>query len=173
MGNPIWLDVALSYHGLREYPGAKHNPQIIEWLKALGLPFRDDETPWCGTFIGGVLHEANMTDRIVKGPAGARNWLNCGVELDEPALGCIVVFWRGKPNGWSGHVGFVAGKDRQGNLMVLGGNQGNMVSIKPYLNHNVKGNRVLGYRWPGIKPLPSRYNLPIIASDGKFLTNEA
>ena len=55
-----------------------------------------------------------------------------------------------------------------GNLMVLGGNQGDAVRISEF-----SLDRVIGYRWPSVAPLPERYNLPIIGSDGKLSTNEA
>jgi uncharacterized protein (TIGR02594 family) len=95
-----------------------------------------------------------------------RSWLNYGKPLSKPVLGCIVVFWRGSKTGWSGHVGLVVGLDKAGNLMVLGGNQGDMVSIKPFGKE-----RVLGYRWPGADVAYT--SLPILRSDGKVSTNEA
>lgn len=168
MTGPHWLDIARTYIGTREIKGPKHSPIILKWWEKIKAPFRDDETPWCGAFVGGVLHEAGMVDKIVKGPAAARNWLNCGVPLDRPAVGCIVIFWRGSPKGWSGHVGFVVGKDRFGNLMVLGGNQSDAVNIKPFSR-----TRVLGYRWPSIWPDPKRFDLPVLDSNGKVSTNEA
>jgi uncharacterized protein (TIGR02594 family) len=168
MNEPKWIQIARSHIGEREIKGPKHNPLIVRWWEALKAPFRDDETAWCGAFVGGVLYEAGMADKVVKGPAGARNWLNCGVPLSKPALGAIVVFWRGSPKGWSGHVGFVAGKDRFGHLMVLGGNQGDAVNIKPFGT-----DRVLGYRWPSVWPAESRYDLPILTSDGRVSRNEA
>lgn len=159
---PRWLDHARKYIGLTEISGKSHNSKIVEWWNGL---FRDDETPWCGAFVGGVLRECGMP--VVKGFAGARNWLKHGVELNKPAYGSIVVFWRGKRSGWSGHVGFVVGRDKAGNLMVLGGNQGNAVNIKPFST-----DRVLGYRWPGIAPFLERYDLPVLDSNGRVSTNE-
>lgn len=164
--DPSWLAKARSYLGLKEIPGKHHSPVIVRWWQALKAGFRDDETPWCGAFVGGVLSEVGL--RTIKNPAGARNWLNLPVVLDKPAYGCVVVFWRGKKSGWSGHVGFLVGKDQKGNLMILGGNQGNAVTIKPF-----SPSRVLGYRWPGIAPLKERYKLPLLKSDGTLSTNEA
>jgi len=167
MDDPKWLAKARTYVGMSEVPGPKHSPVITRWLAKLKAPFKDDETAWCGSFVGGVLEEVGLGH--VKDPWGARNWLKFGKPIAGPAVGCIVVFWRGKPSGWSGHVGFVVGKDKKGNLMVLGGNQGNKVSIAPFAT-----NRVLGYRWPSIAPKPERYNLPILDSSGQPLsTNEA
>lgn len=167
MSEPSWLKVARKYIGLKEIPGKHHSPTIVRWWGLLKSGIRDDETPWCGAYVGGVLREDGLS--VGKGGAAARSWLDAGSVLDKPAFGCIVVFWRGKKSGWSGHVGFLVGVDKRGNLMILGGNQGNMVSIKPFPRE-----RVLGYRWPtGLNPLPERYNLPVLSSDGKLSTNEA
>lgn len=163
---PRWLDHARRYLGTSEIPGRSHNARIVSWWEKIKAPFRDDETPWCGAFVGGVLAECDLP--VAKGAAAARSWLEYGVPLDRPAVGAIVVFWRGSPKGWSGHVGFVAGVDQSGNLMVLGGNQGNAVNIKPFSRA-----RVLGYRWPSKWPLKERFDLPIIDSDGRLSTNEA
>ena len=164
---PKWLRMAASYLGLVEYRGSKHNPKIIEWWSKIRAPFTDDETPWCAGFVGGVLEECGI---VSSRSASARSFLNWGVEIDGPCVGCIVVFWRGSPKGWSGHVGFVVGRDINGNLMVLGGNQGDAVNIKPFSQ-----SRVLGYRWPKSEKLPLRIGkgqLPVVKSDGKLSTNE-
>ena len=50
--------------------------------------------------------------------------------------------------------------------MVLGCNQGDMVSIKPFAR-----DRVLGYRWPLDIPLP-HLELPAVR-DGRLSQNEA
>ncbi|MER9883088.1 TIGR02594 family protein [Mesorhizobium sp. M0118] len=166
MTEPRWLARARTYVGMREIPGPKTSSTIARWLDALKAPSRDDETAWCGTFVGAVVSESGLPP--IANPWGARRWLNWGVPLKRPAPGAVVVFWRGSRTGWSGHVGFVVGKDRAGHLMVLGGNQGDMVSIKPFTV-----DRVLGYRWPACEPLPVAANLPLVSSDGKVSTNEA
>lgn len=51
--------------------------------------------------------------------------------------------------------------------MVLGGNQGDVVSIKPFGR-----DRILGYRWPAGVPLPVLI-LPVVRSDGRLSQNEA
>lgn len=166
MQDPAWIVQAKTYLGQKEIKGPHHNAHILKWWKDIGAPFKDDETPWCGAFVGGVLSEVGI--KPVKGGASARAWRNMKVKLDKPAVGCVVVFWRGSKTGTAGHVGFVVGKDQKGNLMVLGGNQGDAVTIRPFDTA-----RVLGYRWPGIYPFEERFNLPVINSDGKLSTNEA
>jgi uncharacterized protein (TIGR02594 family) len=166
MSEPRWLVRARTYVGTREIPGPKTSSTITRWLEALKAPFRDDETAWCGTFVGAVVSESGLPP--VANPWGARRWLAWGVPIKRPAPGAVVVFWRGSPSGWSGHVGFVVGRDRSSNLMVLGGNQGDTVSIKPFAPA-----RVLGYRWPSSVPVPANDNLPLVSSDGKVSVNEA
>ena len=168
---PVWLKVARSYLGLREYRGNRHNSKILEWWTKIRMPFTDDETPWCAGYVGGVLEECGIRSTR---SAGARSylWQNWGRRLKGPAVGAVVVFWRGKKSGSKGHVGFVVGRDRRGNLMVLGGNQGNAVTIKPF-----DTGRVLSYHWPAGHRVHERHvgfaALPVVNSNGKLSTNEA
>ena len=93
----------------------------------------------------------------------ARAWLTWGEPLVAPALGCVVVFVRGA----GGHVGIVAGVDRLGRLMVIGGNQGNAVTLAPFDPH-----RALGYRSPPGVPLLTQ-PLPVLQASGPVSRNEA
>lgn len=131
---------ALAQYGVREIPGKRHNPRIIGWLKRLGFPFRDDETPWCGTAMANAAELAGLTPP----PQAyrARSWLNFGFARSEPELGDVVVLWRGSPDGWQGHVGIFIGwtPDRR-QIYLLGGNQGNRMDISPY-----PARRILGVR---------------------------
>lgn len=166
--NPLWLAKAASYLGTKEIPGKLHNARILGWWAKIRAPFRDDETPWCAAFVGGVLEECGIASTR---SASARSYTKWGVKLDGPKIGAVVVFWRGSPSGWSGHVGFIVGKDDAGNLMVLGGNQGNEVSVKPFAL-----DRVLSYHWPKSHDVPTKVgieNLPVLASSGELSTNEA
>lgn len=165
---PKWLQVARSYLGLREYTGSRHNKKILEWWSKIRAPFTDDETPWCAGFVGGVLEECEIKSSR---SAAARSYQKWGHALKGPVVGAVVVFWRGKPEGWSGHVGFVVGRDEHNNLMVIGGNQGNAVNIKPF-----SLDRVLSYQWPENQTLTNEVgfeNLPLVNSDGRLSTNEA
>ncbi len=168
---PTWLRVAYTYLGLAEVPGPKHHPKILEWWKELGLPFVDDETPWCAAFVNGVVLEAGGQPATeYRAAARGWDWTDTGIELDGPKVGAIVTFWRGAKKGGKGHIGFVVGRDYGDKLMVLGGNQGNKVSIRPF-----DTKRVLSFRWPaaevGVGP-QDFYALPKMTSDGKVSENE-
>ncbi len=162
LGELSWIAEARTHIGLREVPGPKNNSVILGWLRKLRAWWSDDATPWCGSFAATCLTDAGLTPP--KDWYRATSWLALPVALSRPAYGCVVVFTRDG----GGHVGFVVGKDRAGNLMVLGGNQGDAVNIKPFAL-----NRVAGYRWPSAYPSTGRFNLPVLDSDGKVSDNEA
>ena len=157
-----WIAEARKHIGLKEIPGPKTNGIIAGWLAKLKAWWSDDATPWCGTFAAHCVTEAEL--KPPKEWYRATAWLTLPVSLPRPAYGCVVVFSREG----GGHVGFVVGKDQHGNIMVLGGNQGDAVSIKPF-----PLSRVTGFRWPSAYPSSGRFSLPVLDSDGKVSANEA
>lgn len=160
---PYWLAEARKYIGLAEIPGPKHNSTIIRWLERLKAWWRDDETPWCGLFVATCLQSAGVD--LPQYWMRAKAWADWGAPLVNPIPGCLVIFERQG----GGHVGFVVGRTADGRLMVLGGNQGNAVSITAFDRA-----RVIAYRWPvGRGPAPVPVPLPILASNGQLSKNEA
>jgi len=162
MTEPAWLRIARGYLGQREVAGRKHNPLILRWWTRIRAPFTDDETPWCAAFVGGVLEEAGIKSSR---SAAARSYCKWGIRLGPPIVGCIVVLERGPKHG---HVFFLLGRDRNGNLAGIGGNQGNRVSIASF-----DPKRVLAMVWPASVPIPASEPLPVLASTGRLSTAEA
>lgn len=173
MTEPTWLVRARTYLGAAEIKGPHHNPKIIELLDRAdgaddGKPLqgiRDDETPWCATYVSGVLEEVGIKSAR---SAWARSYLKWGIAIDGPAIGAIAVLERGPT---SGHVAFVVGRDSKGNVMLLGGNQGDMVKVSAF-----PMSRVLGFRWPAGQSAPATttlLKLPRLESNGKLSANEA
>lgn len=160
---PLWLWSAMAYLGVREVPGKEHNGAIVRWLRELKAWWSDDETPWCGTFVAQCMREGGVQS-IPKHWYRALAWLDWGVAIQHPRVGCVVVFNRKG----GGHVGFVLGRDLSGRLLVIGGNQGNAVTVAPF-----DVSRVAGYRMPKEKEL-QYLPLPTIAlATGVSSTNEA
>lgn len=157
-----WIAEARKHIGVKEIPGPKSNSVIQGWLRSLKAWWTSEETPWCGSYTAYCLQACKLA--YPKEWYRAKAYLSLPVKLDKPAYGCIVIFERAG----GGHVGFVVGKDRFDNLMVLGGNQGDCVCIKPFSK-----DRVVGYRWPNLYPTNGRFKLPLLDSDGKVSTNEA
>jgi len=160
--NTPWVDEARKQIGVREIKGQKTSVKIANWLLSLRAWWKDDETPWCGVFVAHCIKTAGLA--IPKNWFRAKEWLNWGQVITQPTYGAVVVFDRVG----GGHVGFVVGKDKNGNILVLGGNQGDAVNIKAFAV-----NRVAGYRWPKEVPLPVKQQLTVLAHSAELSTNEA
>lgn len=163
---PVWYAEAIRHQGLREVPGPKHNATILLWLDRLRAGWRNDEEPWCGTFVGWCIAATLPSEPLPTNPFGARQWERFGVALREPAPGAILVFWRGKPQGWQGHVGFYDGEDADA-YHVRGGNQGNAVSVT-----RIAKDRLTAIRWPSTVPRPATGRV-IRTAAGALSRNEA
>jgi uncharacterized protein (TIGR02594 family) len=162
-GEPVWLRLARQEIGVTEIAGRQHSKRVLSYWELTKLPFRDDETPWCAGFVGAMLEDCGIKSTR---SGMARSYENWGQQCSA-IPGAIAVFWRGSRSSGSGHVGFLTGKDQHGNLMILGGNQGDAVNIKPFST-----SRLIGFRWPAGVPVGSDALLTT-ESDGLVSTNEA
>lgn len=137
---PDWIIEAESFIGLKELSGKNDHPLLTEGWTSFGLRWLMGQ-PWCGLFVGHCLRKADQF--VPKHLYRAKAYLDYGEKIDSPCYGCIVVF--GRSGG--GHVGFVVGKDHKGRLLVLGGNQGDKVSVAPFEMSRVLGSRIpFGYQ---------------------------
>jgi len=157
-----WLEVAKKYRGLRETPGAANNPTIVNWLISLKAWWRDDATPWCGTFVAHCMREAGIEP--AKAWYRAKAWEDWGNTLNfgQLAPGAVLVFDRKG----GGHVGFYVGEDKT-HFHVLGGNQGDAVNVM-----RLEKSRCVSARWPAgapYKPAPVR----LTATSAAVSKNEA
>jgi uncharacterized protein (TIGR02594 family) len=134
-GSP--MEVAKSFLGASE----TRDTEVLSgfFSKAGGQKLSPAETAWCAAFVNAALGASGQKGT---GTLLARDFLKFGTATNKPQQGDIVVLSRGNSS-WQGHVGFYAGRDANGNILVLGGNQGDKVSIAPYA-----ANRVLGFRSP-------------------------
>jgi uncharacterized protein (TIGR02594 family) len=138
------LDFALSQYGVKEIKGEKHNEKIVKYFNEIGHNWvRDDETAWCSAFMNWCCMSVGVTR---SGKLNARSWLNVGNGVGSPIMGDGVVFWRDKKDSWKGHIGLYVNDLDDKYINILGGNQNNMVCIKPYPKE-----RVLSYRRLSLK----------------------
>lgn len=156
-GTPRWISIARGELGVAEVAGyGGNNARILEFIRSYGylkdIKNKDghimadvDETPWCACFVNWCLKQAGQSTRNTT--AAAKSWLNWGVST-EPRVGAVIVVYKGggqagtTSSGW--HVAFYTGKNSAGVPILLGGNQGNAVSEKPFGGAWT----VKGYRWP-------------------------
>ena len=135
---PLWLAMAKTELGQAEIPGSNDNPRILEYHKTTTLKASDDEIAWCSSYVNWCMMKAGQ---IGTGSAQARSWLSWGKEIKIPTYGCVVIMSRADRH--QGHVGFYMGRKPDDVIAILGGNQGNTVSVAWFSIQ-----KVLGYRWP-------------------------
>ena len=135
---------------IQERPGAADHPLIQWWLSLCRMGFDvHDEVPWCSAFINGIA----WVHRLPRSKsAAARSWLAIAraILLDDAIVGSDVIILQrgaGKQPGPEvldapGHVGFYAGRDGEF-VLVLGGNQGNGVTIQRFDRRLILGIRRL------------------------------
>lgn len=152
---PHWLCLALCDAGLSERPGKSANPRIVLAFTATSYRSTSDETPWCS-----AIANLWMAESGVKGTnsARARSWLDWGVPLETPRMGCVVIVKqrKGDPGPevlkFRGHVCFFLSETKN-HIWVIGGNQvgwlrrSGEVSVRP-----IPKSKLLGYRWPAEVP---------------------
>lgn len=131
------FDLAQRFVGIKEVPGSNSNPQVLAFLRLDNAWPEGDDVAWCSAFV-------NYIAWLLRLPRSknlaARSWLGVGlpVQLENAKVGDIVVLSRGgglQPGSnvisAPGHVGFFAGEEN-GMLHVLGGNQGDSVSVAAF-----------------------------------------
>ncbi len=165
-GIPEWTRVALGEYakGIKEIPGAQDNPEIVKYWKAFRRTqwIDDDETPWCAIGQAWSLKEAGVNDPLPQNPASALAFLKFGEVVGHPVFGALGIkrrYRHGKVIG--GHIAQAVGANpKRGTVYMLGGNQGNMWSVREYdaelfawrIPHGYTPTRELGY-WNGISSL--------------------
>lgn len=139
MESERWLSQAWREFGETERPGARANARIVAMFRDAGhAKIASDEVAWCAAFCGACLERAGIrSTRSLM----ARSYLAWGAPLAEARMGAIAVFSRGSDPAL-GHVGFWLGETGD-SVVLLGGNQGNAVSVARYPKA-----RLIGLRWP-------------------------
>ena len=97
-------------------------------------------TAWCAAFVNWCLKQAGSPHL---GYATADAWLRFGTPLPGPVYGCVTIIPPSSATGsTTGHVAFYE-TSKAGNVVLVGGNQGDKVS-----RMEAQADRILGYRWP-------------------------
>lgn len=134
------FDLAQRFVGMKEVAGTASNPAILAMLRLDDAWPQGDEVPWCSAFVNYIC----WLLRLPRSKSlAARSWLNVGRQIAaREALqeNDIMVLSRGS-NPAYGHVGFFAGWSQTetdtppfstSGVLLLGGNQGDSVSIATF-----------------------------------------
>lgn len=132
------VDAARAFIGYQE-ANPEQNTAIANFIsQATGENINPQETAWCAAFLNAIFKSQGGEGT---GALNARSYLNWGDKVDTPEVGDVVVFSRGDPNGWKGHVGLFLGWNADGTVKVLGGNQSDSVAESDY-----DASKILGFR---------------------------
>lgn len=171
VGRPLWLEAGIKLIGTKEGPGGSDNKVLIDWAKEEGgdiaKSYTHDEIPWCALFANHILtHVGLKGTETLWALDFAGRWPS--VRLDGPAVGAFAPMLR---NG-GGHIICVVGKDQNGNIMGLGGNQSDQVSVVPFPLSRLNK----GFWWPDSVSPPAQIglaHLPVVRSDGRVSSKES
>lgn len=161
-----WFIEAQRLIGVKEDVSAKSNPLLIGWGRELGCHYMDDETAWCGLFVGHCIASQMPAEPLPANPLGARQWQKFGRRCD-PQPGAVMVFWRVSARDGRGHVGFYVAEDAAGFYHILGGNQSDAVNIR-----RVPKARFLEARWP-TTGMPPEGRMVMADATGRVSNREA
>lgn len=121
-----------------EYP--IRTSRIMQYAKECGMSgITSANDAWCSLFMNWLAYKCKLQR---SNSLAARSWLDVGVRVFNVSTADVVVFYRDGADSPYGHVGIpVSFTANQEYIYVLGGNQSNMVCIKPYA-----ASRLLGFR---------------------------
>ncbi len=86
---------------------------------------------WCAGFVswcyghapGGIPFRYSLGARDIRNQFQRRGWTFDASDEEQPAPGDIIVWWRGRPEGWQGHIGLVH-HCSHGIIYTIEGNKG-------------------------------------------------
>ena len=137
-------DIALRFVGMKEIPGVGANPAVLAMLRLDDTWPEGDETPWCSAFVNYVA----WLLRLPRSKSlAARSWLSVGDVIPATGLSSSYAAVRGfdvviLERGAVGHVGFFSAFE-QDRVWLLGGNQGDAVSVASFDKQRILGVRRL------------------------------
>jgi uncharacterized protein (TIGR02594 family) len=156
---PPWVTTAIQSIGIAEGPGSKDNPVVLAMAKACGgmiaKTYNHDSIAWCKMFTEYCLVKNGL--RGVDSLWALDN-AKLGTKLKGPAVGAIAC----KKRTGGGHTFIVLGKDKAGNIVGVGGNQGDRVSRATF-----PPAAIVSFNWPSGYPLPNKTGistLPVVDS---------
>lgn len=141
------FDLASRFIGeLPERADGDH-PFIVWGHELCRLDVTTDEVPWCSSFVNAICWMLRVQRSK---SAAARSWLSYGValaDLSEAQPGYDIVVLKRGISPLAGHVGFYAGREwsaaGESKIHILGGNQGDNVSIARFPAELLLGTRRL------------------------------
>lgn len=149
-----WMAVAFEEGENRwKWGRVKEGDGGINYHKKTGIDMSSmvgNSNPWCASFINYCLKESGYS---TSGSASSQSFSKNKnfIKISEPIYGAIVVLR--KKGSWKGHVAFIYCFFEDGEIGVLGGNQGDSVTINPLYQVYINGRlhyELIGFYIPSV-----------------------
>lgn len=170
---PKILSAALQYIGIKEIPGAKNNPVIMDMAKGLGVEkiYTSDEVSWCALFVNHLLRitgkPINLKPKDKYDLLRALKTANLPeyeiVPEGQERCGDIVIM---KRDG-GGHNTIWIAETPNNRFAGFGGNQGNSATFSEFDRDRIE--KVVRYYKTGMPASAKHYTMDGL---GKLSTNE-
>lgn len=145
---PPWYKWALGEIGQHELPDNR-GPVIRRYISLAKCGAEGE--PWCAIFANAAFEQCGLAGTRSPSSQSFRTSPHF-VRLDGPALGAVVVYWRGSSTSGLGHVGFYK-SESAGYIETVGGNEQDAVRSEMLVKHGAKFGLV-GFYWHAAFPLP-------------------
>lgn len=144
------LSAAKADLGVREDLGRNDGKRIREYFKNFGMSGGQD---WCAAAVSTWMKEAGGGP--IKGGVGARNvgeqFKQAGLWVSRDQItpkdmtpGNIVVWARGGPDSWKGHIGVISSFDGKSGFISIEANSGPRSDAVVTNSHSIKDSNLLG-----------------------------
>ncbi|TWP22592.1 CHAP domain-containing protein [Apibacter muscae] len=162
----IVLDEAKNYGGYNEGSN-KNQTKLTKRIKNAYFSIKNEAASsssdpssisWCACFASWCLQQAGYgnpsscralefdPNYIHEGPGNPEKKPAHMRKISEPVYGCIIVWKNNKKAG--GHVAFYFGKTKEGNVIPIGGNQGQSLQFSNRNPNGDYGQKIVGYYLP-------------------------
>ena len=156
--NTPWVDVAVEEMKKNISENGK-NPEILKYFDYTQLKgtsaAKTDNTPWCAAFVNYCMETSDINGTNSATAYSFKQW-GQSYTKSEPKFGSIAIM------NYS-HVGIVVGKNNDGRIILLGGNQHDAVNLSPN-----PVNLVVKYVYPKDYN-PTKLSLPLFNMKGRSL----
>jgi hypothetical protein len=109
----------------REIGGNNRGTFVRKYLNGLveeGNPWCAGFVSWCFSQSGSMPFNYSVGARNIRSQLATKNMTYDDAVQTPPEPGDLVIWWRGSPSGWQGHIGFVHHLT-QGRLYTIEGNR--------------------------------------------------